>query len=311
MLVNQAPATTAHVVNFYDTDDELIYGAAAFLADGLRDGEVVLALATEAHRNALARELRRDGLDIDELEYDGFYVPLDAATVMRSFVVDGSVDRELARKSVLPFALAAAAKHRPVRAFGEVVSMMLQSGQLEEAVVIEQVRTQMAEEFGCTLYCAYPSRLVHDERSLHVLESICAHHTHVVAPASYHATKLSSGSPVSIAAQSFLPLPDAIGAARNFVMAAMRGWEVSEFVIGTVGVSVMQVLASVLDAHLRAFRIGLSVVNGGVRVQIEYPVDEADQQHAAVGGFALLDRVAKEWGAEHNRDTRVIWAVFT
>ncbi len=299
-----------HVVNFYDADDALIAGATKFLGDGLRQGEVVLALATEPHRQAVASALRQEGFDLDALEDDGLYTALDAPTVMRSFMVDGSVDYELARQSVRPFALAAAAKRRPIRAFGEIVSLMLQNGQLEEALVIEQIRSDLAREFGASLYCAYPSRLLHEAESLHVLGELCDMHSDVVAPSSYGEQSLGV-TPVSVSAQSFLPVVDAIRAARNFVVASIRGWDVSQLLVGTAAVAVVQVLTQVFDAHMRAFRVALSPAGSGVRVQIEYPVDAADGELSRFGAFGLLDRVTKEWGAEHNRDTRVIWAVFS
>jgi hypothetical protein len=311
MLATPGAAADSHVVNFYDSDDELLIGASRFLADGLLAGEAAMAVATARHREALAALLTAMGLDVGALEDDGLYVPLDAATVMRSCMVDGSVDRELARKAMLPFLLAAASKRRPLRAYGEISTLALQTADLEETLRIERIRNELANEFGCSLYCAYPSRLVQQVTSLHALDELCAQHSTLLAPTSYQPGHGCGGSPVPVTAQSFLPVPDAATAARNFVLATMRGWETSEFVVGTVAVSVMQVLTHLQQTHLRAFRVGLSSVERGVRVQIEYPIDIADEMTPNYQGFALLDRVTKEWGAEHNRDTRVIWAVFS
>lgn len=299
-----------HVVNFYDADDALLAGATKFLGDGLRDGEVVVALATEPHRETLSRALRSEGFALAELEDNGFYIPLDAATVMRSVLVDGTVDRERVRKAVLPFALAAASKHRPVRAFGETVSLVLQTGHLEDALLIEQARSQIAQEFGASMYCAYPSRVLHETQSLQALGDLCALHSDLVAPESYCDHGLGV-TPVSVSAQSFLPVPSAIGAVRNFVVASIRGWDVNQLLVGTAAVAVVQVLTQIFDARLRAFRVAISPAGTGVRVQIEYPTDPADGELTRFGAFGLLDRVTKEWGAEHNRDTRVIWAVFS
>lgn len=300
-----------HLVNFYDADDDVIAGASAFLAEGLREGEVVMALATEPHRHAIAEILQRDGLDVESLEDDGLYVPLDAATVMRSFIVDGTVDRELARQAVLPFLLAAAAKRRPMRAFGEVVSMLLQSGQLDDALVIEHVRKELAADFSCSLYCAYPARLVHETQSLHALDELCAHHTEVVTPASYHSTMAEASAPISVAAQSFLPVCDSVSAARNFVVSSLRGSDANEFLVGTVAVSAVQLLSHLQHNNPRPFRLGLTPLPNGVRVQIEHLVDVSDEASPNISGFRLLDRVTKEWGADRTHDTRVLWAVFS
>src|ERR1041384_44209 len=60
-----ASSSREHVVRFYEDDARLAEAVTAFLADGLRAGDLVAAIATAAHREAFQRRLDAQGFDVE------------------------------------------------------------------------------------------------------------------------------------------------------------------------------------------------------------------------------------------------------
>src|SRR5580693_1036855 len=64
-----------HVVQFYSEDRSLIETLGHFIGSALEAGDAVIVVATEAHRQGLAEELKTRGLDVSSAIEQGRYVP--------------------------------------------------------------------------------------------------------------------------------------------------------------------------------------------------------------------------------------------
>src|ERR1051325_2281152 len=69
---------TGHDVQFYDGEEFLASRVAAFLLDGIREGQPIIVIATEPHRRAFVNALTAMGADADAVLHHADRVWLDA-----------------------------------------------------------------------------------------------------------------------------------------------------------------------------------------------------------------------------------------
>src|SRR4051794_33867537 len=148
---------TGHAVQFYRSDAHLVRTVSNFLADGLRAGQPLIVVATEAHRRAFADSLRREGLDTDELLSGREAEWLDARETLEVFMEAGMPDRELFMGTVgAVFERVLRKRHYLiVRGYGEMVDLLMRDGNIEGAVRLEELWNELAEKYAYSLLCGY------------------------------------------------------------------------------------------------------------------------------------------------------------
>jgi signal transduction histidine kinase len=184
------PVRYSHSAQFYRDDAYLIDELSRYIGTALIAGESSVVIATKAHRESLAKQLRSRGLEITLAIEQGRYVALDAAETMARFMRDGWPDAALFTEvadSILRPLAAAAGAHPHISAFGEMVALLWEQGNSEGAVRLEQLWNEVLRIYPMSLRCAYP---IHNfDRELHgdSLLEICAEHNHVIPVESYTA----------------------------------------------------------------------------------------------------------------------------
>jgi hypothetical protein len=151
-----------HVVHFYDGSDALVDVVVPFLAPALADSSSIVVLATEAHREQLAAGLARYGIDVDAARAAGRVSLLDADEALARVMVDGVPDPAAFDAVVGAAMREAAAGGGRVRAFGELVALLWEAGDVTGALEVERLWDSLAETMPFSLFCAYPSELVAD-----------------------------------------------------------------------------------------------------------------------------------------------------
>ena len=183
-----------HVVQLYGDDDQLLTrNVSRYLAEGLRRGDGLVVIATPEHTRGVVRQLVEgsSGAALAAVS-DGRLVLLDAAETLERILLDGDVDEALFR-SVVGEALAtvrARAATGSARAFGEMVSLLWESGRHHDAARLEELWNCLLPDSGCSLYCAYRVDLFGHPGNAAALQPIVASHDHILAGAG---TVLSSG----------------------------------------------------------------------------------------------------------------------
>jgi PAS domain S-box-containing protein len=179
---------TGHVVQFYENDAFLVDQMARFIGGGLGAGDRTIVIATEPHRRELERHLTARGLDVRAAGRSGAYVALDAAATLSRFMVGAGPDPARFADVVGDvIARASRGDGRPVRAFGEMVSLLWTDGRRDAAIHLEQLWNTLAREHPMSLLCAYPMAAFGDDDAGPLLSRICGEHTHVVPAESYSA----------------------------------------------------------------------------------------------------------------------------
>ena len=176
------PVPSAHIVQFYEKDDFLVESVARFLDPTLAGGGSALVVATPAHRDALADELKVRGFDIDRATQEGRYVALDAAAVLAQFMVGSWPDEArctLLLSRVVEQVTSSAKGKGDLAVFGEMVALLWADEKREAAVRLEQLWNQLAQTHSFRLFCAYPMADFDHEKHRKLFFNICGEHSEV------------------------------------------------------------------------------------------------------------------------------------
>src|SRR3954451_2333935 len=165
-----APSAGEHIVHFYETDADLVERAGGRLAAAVRAGGTGIVIATPAHRAAFARH--------------GELLELDAAGTLDRIRPGGALDPEAFSAVVGRVVREAAEGGRPVHAYGEMVGLLWDAGDVPGAIELETLWNGLLAEVGFSLDCGYPSRSLAGEHA-DALAHVCHLHSAVVAEPSW------------------------------------------------------------------------------------------------------------------------------
>ena len=149
-------APCEHVVQIYEKDDIFVDTLAGFVSSGIKAGDCVIVIATNTHLAALSDRLSRIGIDLDAVIAGDRFVPLDAETVLSTFVVNGWPNEALFMKTVSRLTERATKRNRRLRAFGEMVAVLWAQGRYGATVNLEHLWNKFCNTQVLSLFCAYP-----------------------------------------------------------------------------------------------------------------------------------------------------------
>ena len=150
------PQPCGHIVYPYTDESQLVDAVSLFASAGLRKGEAVLLVMTESHCDPILKRLKTDGFDVEALTKSGQLVCEEAGELLASFMFDGNVDEHLFKSKISGMIdrAKAAGGERPVRVFGEMVSLIWQSRQ-RDTERLEELWNEVIQEHSVPLLCAY------------------------------------------------------------------------------------------------------------------------------------------------------------
>lgn len=271
------PHACDHVVQFYEADAELVGRAGEYL----KAAEASVVIATEAHRDALAAEVP----DPDEIVW------LDAQATLGRITRDGAVDPAAFSDVVGGVIRTATADGRPVRAFGEMVALLWQRGDLAGALALETLWNELLAAVPFSLYCAYQSVADADD-----FARICHAHTALEATWEF---------PADITAAS---------EARRRLAATLARLGHPTALLEDARVVVTELATNAVRHAGSAFAV--SIDDDGARVRIgvrdrsrAMPAPQEPSVHRLSGrGLVLVSALASRWGVDPRPDGKVVWA---
>ncbi|CAN5205080.1 hypothetical protein BH11PAT1_BH11PAT1_4750 [soil metagenome] len=178
-------SSTAHFVQFYETDKFLLDSLAGFIGEGLRKGEIGIIIATKAHRESLDVRLKSQGLDLVTARKQGAYIVLDAAEILSQFMVEGMPDAEKFSHVIGDLLVQASQKATQIRAFGEMVAQLWTEGNQAGAIYLEELWNSIGKNHSFSLFCAYPMQGFDRESHGSSFTEIGTRHSHVIPADSY------------------------------------------------------------------------------------------------------------------------------
>lgn len=304
---------------FYDRTDRVVERLAHYVASGLSQGDAVVAVLTPEHASALHAALRSTDAPAETAAAEGWFVVLDAADSLATFVVDGVPDRALLAESVGGLMAGLAASGRRVRAAGEMVVVLWAEGNITAALELEEAWNELADRHGFSLLCPYPASFL-DSAELEQVGRLCDLHSEVVAPERY-ASAVDVSSPA--ASGVFVPAPEAVAATRRLVARALTDWSSSQGVapndplVADACLVASEMAANAVTHARSAFEVTVTCSDGSVRVAVSDIGPGSAETHEVgpldVGGrgLAIVEDVADRWGSENVPGGKVVWAELT
>jgi hypothetical protein len=177
-IENASPAE--HAVQVYTELDELAVSVGSFLDAGLRAGAPAVVIATPEHWEAFRAEIERRGPSVDDLRARGLLTCLDADETLALFMEDDVPVAERFEEAVggVLDEVASRFPAQTVRAFGEMVDLLLQRGNQDAAIALEDLWNRLLETRSCALLCAYELDLFDLDAQTSVLPEIVRTHSH-------------------------------------------------------------------------------------------------------------------------------------
>jgi MEDS: MEthanogen/methylotroph, DcmR Sensory domain/Histidine kinase-like ATPase domain len=303
-------ASGDHVVQFYEDDLQLGRMAGAYLAAALEDGGVAIAIATEPHRRLFESELEAAGLDLLAASCDGSLILLDAAETMAGFVHAGDVDGDGFRRIVGSVVRQAAESGGPVRAYGEMVALLWDAGDVLAAIELEKAWNQLAAELPFALLCAYRSDTVDTQDLAGALREVCHLHTSVLGSSPTEQDPPLSGPKICAHFEAERHAPTA---ARHFAADVLGRWGHPSTLLEDAKLVVTELATNAVRHARSAFSVEIHPYGACVRVSVRdasrvRPIPRDNPQAPSGRGLRLIDAIAARWGAEIADDGKTVWA---
>ncbi len=168
---------TGHVVEFYD--GAFIYDQVSdFIAAGLRFGQPAVVIASERHRDGILAKLADFQIDIRETIASKQFVWVDAPKALSEIMAGALPDAQAFRRCIggVFEEIRAGREHLTVRAFGELVDLLVQQGNPAAAVRLEQLWNELGKNYGFSLLCAYSVAGFYREEHWRYFQRICDEH---------------------------------------------------------------------------------------------------------------------------------------
>lgn len=150
-----AAAHSGHSMQFYDTEQQLAADVARFLAPAVRTGDPAIVIATGEHWRLFEAELARAGCNAALARARGALQVFDARETLAWFLEDGKVVEPRFHGVLGPILGNAERGSRRVRAYGEMVDLLWQDGEVATAVSVEQCWNRLLLTARCDLHCAF------------------------------------------------------------------------------------------------------------------------------------------------------------
>lgn len=179
-----ASARSDHAAQFHPDEPTLVANVTRFAADGLRDGNGVLLIATTDHLDAIEREMSRQGIGIASARQQNRLVLRDARATAARFMIDGLPD-EARFRAVLDELLAPFADGRGVRVYGEIVDVLLGEGKTEAVLRLEELWQAVVAERKLDLLCGYALGRFAGIDARGTRDAICERHDRVLPSERY------------------------------------------------------------------------------------------------------------------------------
>jgi DNA-binding NarL/FixJ family response regulator len=175
----------AHEVQFYSDEESFLVGFSRFIEAALLAGNLVIVAATEVHQREVLQKLQESGVDLSAAMDRGYYVPLDIAATLATFMVNDLPDPALFLKatSSLITAAARAAKGTPPRVAvcGECAPALWLQGNADAAIQLEHLWDEISTKYDVDVLCGYVLTDFQREHQNDVRERICAEHSAVLS----------------------------------------------------------------------------------------------------------------------------------
>jgi CheY-like chemotaxis protein len=180
---HSAAIAHCHEVSFFADDASVVDGYARFIKFALNRGNVVIVVATQAHRSSVLQRLEADGVDLAAAIEQGRYIPLDAADTLSRLTINDMPDPARCEKLIGDLVIRAGEglKRNNARVVfcGEVAPTLLSRGNAEGAIQLEHLWDEITRNHGADTLCGYLWSALPGRENDPFFQRICAEHSAV------------------------------------------------------------------------------------------------------------------------------------
>ncbi len=287
-----------HVVQFYSHDDELADRVSEYLLGALDGGGVAIVIATAAHTKAFEIRLAAAGVDLAEAARSGAYLAFDAAHVVAKLMAADGAGRldQAGFDRVIGGLIRSTVGGGPVRAYGEMVALLWDTGLVNAAIRLEGMWNELGRKHEFSLFCGYSAGSVAVDGQCDAFAEVCRLHEEIV---------VSATTPGPGAMRTFAFTEDAPAAARHFAVAALDRWGASDL-WDDVALVVTELAANAIVHAHSGFTVTMSAPGDVIRISVRdaqpLPAGLADGRDALptaqLHGLGAVNALASRWGVE-------------
>ena len=128
-----------HRIAFYDGEAFLQRSFVDDIAPALASGTTAVVVATAIRRTAIEQALAATGVDVEAARTRGDYLAVDSDEAASQLIVDGEVDRTRFHAFAGSIFEVAAARGRRIRICGDLAGLVLQAGDVANALELERL----------------------------------------------------------------------------------------------------------------------------------------------------------------------------
>jgi hypothetical protein len=174
-----------HAVQLYGDVSELADSVAKYLAVGFDLREPAIVIATPEHWARFGERLAESGWDANRIEQSGLLFCADAETTLAAIMAGDrpAADRFERVVGGLMDRVAARFPNRRIRAFGEMVDLLCESGNPRAAADLEELWNRLARRRSFSLLCGYSVDVFDQDAQVSLLPAVCRSHSHVLPAA--------------------------------------------------------------------------------------------------------------------------------
>jgi hypothetical protein len=294
-----------HLVQFYDTDDELLNAVVPFIAEGLHADEAIVVIATEPHRLAFERALIELDRGLEQEFARDSYVAVDAAAIMG--YLQGRAHEPIS-PSDFDATIGALVRRqtdagRRLRVYGEIVALLWERGDASGAIAMETMWNDLRERHPFALFCGYPVV----EEQLGAVKQVCRAHSFVF-PAIADEYPGAIQNPLSA---DFTPTMDAPRQVRTLLRSALAELHVDQDLTERLTTAASELAANAVLHARTPFRLLVQPQPNSVWVAVE-DRDPLRSPFEVVGrtphGLGLIAALAVRWGVTPRPSGKIVWA---
>lgn len=172
--------SSEHIVQFFDTDESRAEHVAAFLAQGHAAGEPLVVIARPVSWAATIESLEQLSVPVREAIASGMLVVKDASDTLRRLSRRGTPHPNLFDDAVGEAVAELATRFgRRVRAYGEMVDLLAQRGDFDDAIRLEALWNDLSGRTPIFLLCGYSAAHFVSTATHRALTDICRAHSDV------------------------------------------------------------------------------------------------------------------------------------
>ena len=296
-----------HLVQFYDTEDELVEAVVPYLAAGLDEGEAVLVMATERHRLAFEQQLAATGRGIEQAFAAGTYVAVDASAILRYLRPEGGGDPsgEDFDATIGMLVRRHQREGRPLRVYGEVVGMLWDEGDVSGAIALEAMWNELQEQTQFKLFCGHPGPAA--TQRLEVMEHVCRAHSRVL-PTIAGIDHDNDEAPISAEFGPSLASPRRV---RALLRAALLDSGLDEDLIERGALAASELAANAVIHARTSFRLLIRPMATSVWIGVEDGAPLTGRYQVAGSmphGLGIIAALAVRWGVRPRTTGKLVWA---